>query len=99
VVALWEMLDGNADDNVQREARLEVLLNMLALFFFALTGDNPFRHAGAPGCMKQCKASIVVGYRSRTQPQRLDPMKRFFCPMMVGIRSSSKHRYRSVRHC
>jgi hypothetical protein len=38
-----EMLDGDADDdNAQREAYLEVLLDMLELLFFASTGDKPF---------------------------------------------------------
>jgi hypothetical protein len=42
-VTLWEMLDGNADDdNAQREAQLEVLLEISTLFFFASTGDKPF---------------------------------------------------------
>jgi hypothetical protein len=37
------MLDGDADDdNAQREAYLEVLLDMLELLFFASTGDKPF---------------------------------------------------------
>jgi hypothetical protein len=35
VVALWEMLDSDTnDDNAHREAQLEVLLDMLAAFFF-----------------------------------------------------------------
>jgi hypothetical protein len=42
VVALWEMLDSNADDDAQREAQLEVLLNMLVSFVFTLTGNKPF---------------------------------------------------------
>jgi hypothetical protein len=38
-----EMLDGDADDdNAQREAYLEVLLDMLELLFFASTRDKPF---------------------------------------------------------
>jgi hypothetical protein len=42
VVALWEMLDSDANDNAQRKAQLEVLLNMLVLFVFTLTGDKSF---------------------------------------------------------
>jgi hypothetical protein len=43
VVALWEMLDSDADDNnAQREAQLNVLLDILASFFFTSTGDKPF---------------------------------------------------------
>jgi hypothetical protein len=43
VEALWQMLDIDADnDNAQREAQLEVLLNLLVSFFFTLTGDKPF---------------------------------------------------------
>jgi superfamily II DNA helicase RecQ len=42
-VALWGMLDSHANnDNAQLEAQLEVLLNMLASFFFTSTGDKPF---------------------------------------------------------
>jgi hypothetical protein len=37
------MLDGDADDdNTQREAQLEVLLDLLASFFFTSTGGKPF---------------------------------------------------------
>jgi hypothetical protein len=36
------MLDSDANNNAQREARLEVLLNMFASFFFTSTGDKPF---------------------------------------------------------
>jgi hypothetical protein len=49
--------------------------------------------------MNQCKGPIVAGCLSRAQPQRLDPMNRFLCPVIVGIRSPSKHGCRSVRHC
>jgi putative Ca2+/H+ antiporter (TMEM165/GDT1 family) len=46
-VALWQMLDSDvnnndANDNAQCEAQLEVLLNLLASFFFTTTGDKPF---------------------------------------------------------
>jgi hypothetical protein len=43
VEALWGMLDSDADnDNAQREAQLEVLLDLLASFLFTSTGDKPF---------------------------------------------------------
>ena len=44
VVALWGMLDGDADDNdeAQCSAQLEALLDLLTSFFFTTTGDKPF---------------------------------------------------------
>jgi hypothetical protein len=36
------MLEGDANNNAQREAQLEVHLELFALFFFTLTGDKPF---------------------------------------------------------
>jgi hypothetical protein len=43
VVALWEMLDSNTnDDNTHCKAQLEALLNIFASFFFTVTGDKPF---------------------------------------------------------
>jgi hypothetical protein len=39
---LWEILYGDADDNAQCEAQLEVLLNLLTSFFFTSTGGKPF---------------------------------------------------------
>jgi hypothetical protein len=36
------MLEGDANDNAQREAQVEVLLKLFASFFFTLTGDKPF---------------------------------------------------------
>lgn len=43
-VALWELLDGDADDNTEAQcsAQLEVLLDLLTSFFFTTTGDEPF---------------------------------------------------------
>ena len=44
VVALWGLLDGDTDDNdeTQRSAQLEALLDLLTSFFFTTTGDKPF---------------------------------------------------------
>ncbi|KAF1923824.1 uncharacterized protein M421DRAFT_9430 [Didymella exigua CBS 183.55] len=48
VVALWAMLgsdagsDNKAQRSAQRDDQLEVLLNLLASFFFTITGDKLF---------------------------------------------------------
>ena len=42
-LALWGVLDRDAGNNeAQREAQLEALLNLLTSFFFTTTGDKPF---------------------------------------------------------
>jgi hypothetical protein len=60
VVVLWEMLDGDADDNAQCEAQLEVRLDMITSFFFSLTGGKPF----SSGLL------AVLGIDSNTNPMR-----------------------------